>query len=75
MTLEDKAEVVEMLTEAYMGIDNLAYLATDNLTREDLKARKEEVGGNHVNHLTDESTGKLNEMILCNNLIGFARPG
>ena len=69
MALEDKAEVVEMLTEAYMGTDNLVYLATDNLTREDLKARKEEVGGNLVNHLTDESRGKLKEMILCNNVI------
>ena len=75
MTLEDKVEVVEMLTEAYLGTDNLVYLGTDNLTREDLKARKEEVGGIHVNHLTDESTGNLNEMILCNNVIGFARPG
>ena len=33
-----------MLTEAYVGTDNLVYLGTDNLTREDLKARKEEVG-------------------------------
>ena len=44
MALKDKAEVVEMLTEAYMGTNNLVYLGTDNLTREDLKARKEEVG-------------------------------